>query len=354
MKNVLLVGSVPGKSVSDVFKTCCEGLPGLISAVPDGELDNRSRWVFYQATTVFDGNPDIETLVRPHPQPGQPGGAPSKYGEMWQFRVRPGAKKVHFPTLNYVSAAAKSYAEFKKLRAAGKVPKDVRFQVCLPFTESGWRFFWPKGDDFAVMTEAYRDAMRREVAELVKTIPAEDLLVQWDVCMEALAIECNDDLGHPPIAWSPGTDPFARYVEDVKFTASLVPANVPMGLHLCYGDLGHKHLIEPKSLDVCVRMANAATEAAGRAIDFFHMPVPRGRTDDAYFAPLKNLKTGKAKIYLGLVHHTDGVAGTRARLAAAQKYLADPGIATECGFGRRPEDQIPGLLAIHREIAATL
>jgi methionine synthase II (cobalamin-independent) len=51
------------------------------------------------------------------------------------------------------------------------------------------------------------------------------------------------------------------------------------------------------------------------------------------------------------VHHTDGIAGTRRRLATAEKYVKNFSIATECGFGRRPRDTISELLAIHAAAA---
>ena len=54
---------------------------------------------------------------------------------------------------------------------------------------------------------------------------------------------------------------------------------------------------------------------------------------------------------LGLVHHTDGAEGGRARMAAADKYVSGYDLATECGFGRRPAKTIPGLLRIHAEVA---
>ena len=60
----------------------------------------------------------------------------------------------------------------------------------------------------------------------------------------------------------------------------------------------------------------------------------------------------ETELCLGLVHHTDGVAGTRKRLATAEKYVEDFSIATECGFGRRPPETIPELLRIHAEVAA--
>jgi hypothetical protein len=111
---------------------------------------------------------------------------------------------------------------------------------------------------------------------------------------------------------------------------------------------------EPENLALCVRMANAAAEESGRQVDFLHMPVPRDRRDDAYFAPLRDLDIADARVFLGLVHATDGVEGTRRRVATAKRHLADFGIATECGFGRRPPATVPELLEIHREIAAGL
>jgi len=89
-------------------------------------------------------------------------------------------------------------------------------------------------------------------------------------------------------------------------------------------------------------------------IDWLHMPVPRGRSDEAYFAPLRHLRLHPGtRLYLGLVHYTDGVEGARKRLMAAEKVVSDFGIATECGFGRRPRAQdIRELLGLHAQIAA--
>jgi hypothetical protein len=57
------------------------------------------------------------------------------------------------------------------------------------------------------------------------------------------------------------------------------------------------------------------------------------------------------RVSLGLIHCTDGVPGTRQRIATAERYLKDFLIATECGFGRRAPETIPKLLAIHAEVA---
>ena len=51
------------------------------------------------------------------------------------------------------------------------------------------------------------------------------------------------------------------------------------------------------------------------------------------------------------MHQTDGVEGTRRRMAAAERFAKDDMIGTECGFGRRQPGAIPGLLDIHARAA---
>jgi hypothetical protein len=52
-----------------------------------------------------------------------------------------------------------------------------------------------------------------------------------------------------------------------------------------------------------------------------------------------------------VVHFSDGVEGTLKRIKAAQQFVAAFGVATECGFGRRPPDTMPALLRIHSQVA---
>jgi hypothetical protein len=81
--------------------------------------------------------------------------------------------------------------------------------------------------------------------------------------------------------------------------------------------------------------------------------VPRERSDDAFYAPLRELKLNpETELYLGLIHYTDGVEGARERIAAAQRAVTDFGIATECGLGRRPPETVRPLLELHRAVAS--
>ena len=101
-----------------------------------------------------------------------------------------------------------------------------------------------------------------------------------------------------------------------------------------------------------VEFANRVARDIERPIQLIHMPVPRNRADDAYFEPLRRLELRpETELCLGLVHHTDGIEGTRRRLATARKYVADFSVATECGFGRRDPRTIPELLRIHAQVA---
>lgn len=82
-----------------------------------------------------------------------------------------------------------------------------------------------------------------------------------------------------------------------------------------------------------------------------HMPVPRNRKDEGYFAPLENLALPSGtSLALGLVHYTDGVAGSRERLSVARRFADRFLVATECGFGRRAPETIQRLLEIHLEV----
>jgi hypothetical protein len=74
---------------------------------------------------------------------------------------------------------------------------------------------------------------------------------------------------------------------------------------LCYGSPADEHCVQPKDAGIMVEMTNAIAVGVKRPIQFFHLPVPKGRTD-AYYVPLETLKLGpETELYLGLIHHDD-------------------------------------------------
>src|ERR1700741_5237078 len=88
------------------------------------------------------------------------------------------------------------------------------------------------------------------------------------------------------------------------------PADVPVGMPLCYGDYGHQHFKQPESLQMQVALVNAVTGTAKRPLNFVSFTVPQGRNDIAYFEPLAGLTTGPdTELYFALVpYHPDDQA----------------------------------------------
>ena len=351
---VLLLGSCPGANAEQAMRLMARGAGDLVAAIPDGERDDRRYWVNYLAYRVYAPHPALETTRRPSEKPAKEHWVPSGYGDFWQFRASADVHTLRFDRLGYRDFATESYATFCRLRDAGIVPAGKRLQVCLPLTESGTRIFAQDQHTFSLMWQAYEAAMREEIAAICAAIPAEDLLIQWDVCIEVLAI-ATDDHDEVMLNWKAQRDPQQRYLQALQALAPVVPDAVPMGLHLCYGDLYKRHLVEPDDLALTVRMANDGTNVAGRRVDYVHLPVPIDRVDETYFQPLQQLDIGPARLYAGLIHDGDGVAGSEQRLKTFRRYYGGPlGVATECGFGGRPEESIPALLDLHRQLARQL
>jgi hypothetical protein len=76
--------------------------------------------------------------------------------------------------------------------------------------------------------------------------------------------------------------------------------------------------------------------------------VPIDRADADYFRPLGKLDHGNLRqLFLGLLHEQDGIEGAKRRMAAADRFINDYGVATECGLGRRKPEIVAQLLKLH-------
>jgi hypothetical protein len=89
----------------------------------------------------------------------------------------------------------------------------------------------------------------------------------------------------------------------------------------------------PPTLQGTVILANAAVAASPHTVEFLHIPT-LASTDDAWFAPLKELKAADARVYMGAIHHLHGARGIGDQLQMIKKYLSDFGLGSPCGFGR--------------------
>ncbi len=344
-QGALLVGSVNYPDAETTFRTAATVLGGHLKRIPDGEVGKRFHWIMFQPD-VLGQAAGIERIGdTPIPMPAGLDARPLRLAEGID------AAAIELPPLGYAAAAIESYAEFVRLRSEGVIADGVRFQVSLPTPLAVISSFF-FGDDRAQIDPIYTAAILREVEQIVAAIPAEDLAIQWDVASEMGIIERASGYGATMEAWWPG-DPFDGLVERLATLIDAIPAGVEAGLHLCYGDVGETHFIEPTDTGHLVRFANAITATARRELTWVHLPVPIERDDAAFFAPLADLQLGAdTELYLGVVHRQDGASGTARRVDAARPFVGSFGIATECGIGRAPAAETAGLLALHADIAA--
>lgn len=339
-----LVGSVNFDDAEKTLRTCAELLGAHLHRIPDGEVGERFHWILFQPDRLAatDGIERIgEHPILVHDIDARP------------VRVRDGvdAASLVFGPLGYAEAAHASYAIFRRLRDEGVIRSGVRFQVSLPTPLAVVAAFFPAEQREAVEAP-YRDALYRELDEILAAIPHDDLAIQWDNAVEFQIIEQVEYRGKSAVEpwWG---ELWEGLTERSAQNAARVPADVEVGFHLCYGDVGEHHFVEPTDAANLVRFANALFAASPRPITWLHLPVPIERDDDAYFAPLDELeRPAGTELYLGLIHREDGVEGARRRIAAAQPHVAGFGVATECGIGRAPAGTTEETLRTHALAAA--
>jgi hypothetical protein len=332
---VLLVGSVPLANATEVFRGASEHLGQQVCRIPDGETGERSNWIGWQM-------PKLSSSKGLAPVEEEDG----NYGTTGQIGLAGPLEDVEIENIGYRDEDLASYAEFAALKSIGIIAADCRFQVCLP-TPLAPIHLYVRAVDRVELEKVYEAALLRELQDIVAAIPAAELAIQWDTAIEFGVLE-----GVFPTYLD---DPPRQIVERLVRLGGTVPDEIELGYHLCYGDAGHKHFVEPADMSKLVLIANEVSVGLERVIHWIHMPVPRDRSDDEYFQPLENLslKT-ETELFLGLVHSSDGVAGALARVATARKFFASFGVATECGLGRRLPESIPALLDLHKTIADTL
>jgi hypothetical protein len=329
---VHLVGSIPLADAESVLRAAATALGSRVRRLPDGETGARSRWNSWTAPS-YERTRGLELVPAPE----------GSYTPWQQARLVVDADDLELEPLGFADAAIASYEVFDALALAGAIPARARFQVCLPSPIAPMTVLIEEGSRAAV-EPAHVRRLHVEIAAILAAIPYERLAIQWDVCQDVGIWE-----GFYPAYFD---DPQEGVIERLAACAAIVPAAVELGYHLCYGDFKHRHFMNPRDLGVCTEIANRLTAAAPRAIDWIHLPVPIDRDDDAFFAPLDALALAPAtELYIGLIHHADGIEGAQRRIAAARHHAAGFGVATECGFGRRPAETIAPLLALHAAVA---
>ncbi|MDN4476306.1 hypothetical protein QQX09_10610 [Demequina sp. SYSU T00192] len=341
-----LVGSINLPDAETVMRTAAAELGDRLARIPDGEVGERFHWVAFQ--------PD---RIAQTPGLGREGDHPIMVGTLDIRKVTVpddmDLDALELAPLGYAEAALSSWEVFSRLQAEGVIPATTRFQVSLP-TPVGVVGSMVRASDRARFEPVYERALFKELAQILAAIPHDKLAIQWDNALEFGYLEGAGYRGSTDRGWF-GEDVLGALAERSARQAAQVPDDVALGYHLCYGDIGEKHYVEPKDAGFLARFAQNLVKDVDRRIDWIHLPVPIERDDEAYFAPLASLDLPEeTALFLGLVHRQDGVEGAERRIAAAHAAVQDFGIATECGIGRAPADTVAGLFALHREVSEAL
>jgi hypothetical protein len=325
---VHLVGSVPLENSAEVMTTCCSILGERLARIPDGETGIRSNWIQWQRE-ILGSHPAIHLV----------GEGKNAETAMPRFAVRKDyPDELVFSDLGYLAAAAEGYETYKLLKKQGKIGNQ-RFQVSLPTPLAAIACYVEAGSQESIFP-AYKDRLLTETRQIIETIDETQLAIQWDVAIEFAILE-----GLFPVWFGA---PFNTIASQLTQLVNIIPPAVEVGFHFCYGDAGNKHFKEPHDMGLLTKLANEVTKGADRAIDWIHMPVPIDREDADYFRPLGKLEHGNLRqLFLGLLHEQDGIEGAKRRMAAADRFINDYGVATECGLGRRKPEIVAQLLKLH-------
>lgn len=349
---LLLVGSIPLETSEDVFTWVREsGLNKYLHAVPDGEVGERIYWIPMLSYRVYHGHPDIDTTKRPKPVGGVESWRPKDAEDAWSFRLKPNVSEIHFGDLGwrlgYSRDAINSYFVFKTFKDQGIIEQDARFQVSLPFTYSGFAGMFPV-EDWPIMTAAYEEAMLAELATITSHIPASELTIQWDCCVELAMVEQTGIRSEADTRnWKRlNAMPLELVSGAIARLGPAVPKDANLGYHLCYGTLGGWPMRSGDDLGMAVKMIDAILDHSGRRVDYVHIPVLDNAPAE-YFEPLQNIRRDeKTRYYFGAIHNMNNEEDFRHKLSQIGQHVTDFGIAAPCGFGR--QGNLENILKEHR------
>lgn len=341
-------GSVNLPDAETVMREISTRIPTGVRRMTDGETGERGYWILFQIQKFLQ-MPEFESVAVGHAYETS-----SDAPQMPQLRLAEGASAdaISWPNLGYADAYAASFEVFDQLQKSGTIPADVRFQMQYPTPlASTAGTFVP--EDMAAIAASYEAALFADLDRALATLPHDRCAVQWDVAVEFGLLEG---------AMGPGSAmPLEQITPALVRCIDRVASDVPVGLHLCYGDYGHQHFAQPESLQMQVDLVNAVGAAAQRPVAWASFTVPQARDDAGYFAPLRDLTVGpETELAFALVpyHPDDQADGTIATqvghidTALAESSAGDRewGVCTECGMGRVAVDDVPRLLDIHYEI----
>ena len=344
-RRVLLVGSLPYQDEASAMARAVELIQDRLIALPDGEVGERSErfpngdrsaWIVGLIERL---KADTELFDVVNPGQTNELGLPGDFKSL--ARLRPVVKPDELGQrlyLGYDQFALGSWPHLQQLReTAGN--RGLRLQVGFPSAlDAAFIMLGPKR--VLRYYPAYAAAMARESETIVRELGAENLLFQVEAPAEVL-------MAHKL------PKPLTRLtVRPVLNLVRQLDPQVPIGIHLCYGDLNNEAAIAPKGFGRLVHFTQQLVNRwpSSHSLAYVHLPFAAGTspppTNAKAYHPLRDLKLPPdTRLVAGFVHEQMSTQEQTELLRVIEEARGGPvDVATACGLGRRPTETADQLL----------
>jgi len=346
-----LVGSMPYANEETAMAKALDALAGHLHSLPDGEVGEkstqyplgcRSAWT----QIIMDSmEADSENWKVKRKAIRNSIGVPSHYTKASVLRPKKSPSAIE-PSLNFkwLDYFKSSYPIYKKLKQE-RALSDLKFQVGLP-TGLGITMV-VLGPVYGLKyAKAFNRRMAYEANEIAKIADPEDLVFQIEVPIEVIMFHML-----PPI------------ISNIVFRSitgliDLLDPRIPIGIHLCLGDLNNESLAKINSLKALVRFSTKLVARLPKThrLAFMHFPLAEGKTppvtDISFYEELKKVKLPSGTRFIaGFVHEKLSSDDHKHLLKSIEQIRGEQiEVACSCGMGRRSSEVADELLKIKKAL----
>lgn len=346
-----LVGSMPYDNEETAMTNALNAIGGYLHSLPDGEVGEksaqyptgcRSAWT----QIIMDSmEADTENWKVKRRAIRNSIGVPAHYTKASVLRPRKSPKEIEkyldFKWLDYFK---NSYPIYKKLKKEYGL-ESLKFQVGLP-TGLGITMV-VLGPVYGLRyAQAFNRRMAYEANEIAKIADPGDLIFQIEVPIEVIMFHMM-----PPVI---SNIVFRSIIGLIK----LMNPKIPIGIHLCLGDLNNESLAKIKTLKPLVKFANKLVERLPmhHELAYMHFPLAEGKVppvvEASFYNELKKVRLPEnTRFIAGFVHEKLSLDEHKSLLKNIE-HIRDEKIevACSCGMGRRTSGVADQLLKIKKEL----
>ncbi len=350
-----LVGSMPYDNEETAMKKALDTLHGHLHSLPDGEIGVkssqyptgcRSAWT----QIIMDSmEADTENWRVKKTATRNEIGVPAHYTKASVLRPKKTPKEIekylNFKWLDYFKESYPIYKKLKKERGE----ENLKFQMGLP-TGLGITFVVLGPLHGLRFSQAFNRRMAYEANEIAKIADPNDLIFQIEVPIEVIMFHLM-----PPI------------ISDIAFRSivgliNLLNPKIPIGIHLCLGDLNNESLAKISTLKKLVSFSNKLVKKipSDRKLEFIHYPLAEGKvppvTEASFYNPLKKINLPQdTRFIAGFVHEKLSIEEHKQLLKNIEHIRSQKvDIACSCGMGRRTSETADELFRIKRELVTMI